>query len=103
MLEALDGQDYVLERWMRPQIDKISVLEGSRRRWIDKNSALEGSRRRWVVKKVLWRVPEGVGSTKKGSQRAPGGFWIEKSSVPNASRKAQDAPGCFGRAQTLRL
>ena len=32
MLEALDEQDCVLERLRRPQIDKISVLEGSRRR-----------------------------------------------------------------------
>ena len=32
VLEALDGQDCVLERLRRPQIDKISVLEGSRRR-----------------------------------------------------------------------
>ena len=32
VLEALGGQDCVLERLRRPQIDKISVLEGSRRR-----------------------------------------------------------------------
>ena len=36
MLEALDGQDFVLERLRRPQIDKINALEGSKRRWIDK-------------------------------------------------------------------
>ena len=32
MLEAMDEQGFVLERLRRPQIDKISALEGSRRR-----------------------------------------------------------------------
>ena len=32
MLEAMDEQGCVLEKWRRPQIDKINVLEGSRRR-----------------------------------------------------------------------
>ena len=87
MLEALDGQDFVLERWRRPQIDKISVLESSRRRWIDKNSVLEGSRRRWIGKKTVLEV----------SRRR----WIDQISVPEGSRRfwIEENSECFEGVQ----
>ena len=59
-----------------------------------KNKVLEGSRSRWIVKKLFWRVPESVGSTKTVSWRAPGGFGSRKIVFrrdPGTPKMLQDA------------
>ena len=94
VLEALDGQDCVLERLRRPQIDKISVLEA--------RGGVESTRIvSWRApggagssKKLFWRAPDRAGSTKTVSQTAPGGFESRKIVFrrdPGTPKMLQDA------------